>query len=242
MTVKPTMTMQNDEPNRPVDDPDQAIAPASGRGKAPKALIALGLLIGVAGIAYTMLSPGGEAVAEACAPSVPLVEALAPHARGAVAAVNVHEVPRLPPEFSFAGPDGEAMTLADFSGRTVLVNLWATWCAPCREEMPALNTLQTEFGGDDFEVVAINVDTRNLDQPRAWLEEHGIDDLRFFAEHDGVLLQSLQRSGHVVGLPTTVIFGPGNCELAVLRGYADWASEDGFRFLREALAGARGSS
>jgi len=242
MTVKSTMTMHNDDPNRPAGDPDQAIAPASGRGKVPKALIALALLAGAAGVAYTLLSPGGEAVAEACAPSVPIVEALAPHARGEVAAVNVHSVPRLPPEMEFTGPDGETLTLADFTGRTVLVNFWATWCAPCREEMPALNTVQTEFGGDDFEVVAINVDTRNLDKPRAWLEEHGIDDLRYHAENDGILLQTMQRSGHVVGLPTTVIFGPNNCELAILRGYADWASEDGFRFLREALDGARGSS
>ena len=236
------MTTQNDEPNRPDDAREQAIAPASGRGKAPKALIALALLIGAAGVTYTLLSPGSEAVAEQCRPSVPVVEALAPHARGEVAAVNVHSVPRPPPDFSFQGPDGETMTLADFEGRTVLVNLWATWCAPCRKEMPALNTVQAEFGDADFEVVAINVDTRNLDKPRAWLEEHGIDELRFFAEHEGVMLQNLQRSGHVVGLPTTVIFGPDNCELAILRGYADWASEDAFSFLREALNGARGSS
>ncbi|MGY6644446.1 MAG: TlpA family protein disulfide reductase [Salinarimonas sp.] len=236
------MTTQNDEPNRPTDDREQAIAPASGRGKASKAFLALALLVGAAGITYTVLSPGGEAVAEACEASVPVVEALAPHARGEVAAVNVHSLPRLPPDMEFTGPDGETLTLADFSGRTVLVNFWATWCAPCREEMPALNTVQNEFGGEEFEVVAINVDTRNLDKPRAWLEEHGIHDLRYFAENDGVLLQTMQRSGHVVGLPTTVIFGPNNCELAILRGYADWASEDAFGFLREALNGARGSS
>ncbi|MCC5977914.1 MAG: TlpA family protein disulfide reductase [Salinarimonas sp.] len=236
------MTKQNDEPNRPTDDREQAIAPASGRGKASKAFLALALLVGAAGITYTMLAPGAEAVAEVCEPSVPVVEAMAPHARGEVAAVNVHSVPRLPPEMEFTGPDGEPLTLEDFAGRTVLVNFWATWCAPCREEMPALNVVQTEFGGDDFEVVAINVDTRNLDKPRAWLEEHGIHDLRYFAENDGVLLQTLQRSGHVVGLPTTVIFGPQNCELAILRGYADWTSDDAFQLLREALSGTRGSS
>ena len=66
------------------------------------------------------------------------------------------------------------MTLADFRGKTVLLNLWATWCVPCRQEMPALDGLQAKLGGDDFQVVAINIDTRNLDKPKAWLADAGI--------------------------------------------------------------------
>ena len=77
------------------------------------------------------------------------------------------------------------MSLADFKGKTILVNLWATWCVPCREEMPALDKLQAEFGGPDFEVVAINVDTRNRDKPKAWLQENGIRNLAYHADPDG---------------------------------------------------------
>jgi len=228
------MTTKHEEPHEPGSQtPDTA--PAPRRRGFGKPLLAAAVVATVAVVAFTLASRNTEAVAEVCEPAVDVVERLAPHARGQLAAVNVHDVPRLPPDMEFTGPDGETLTLADFADRTVLVNFWATWCAPCREEMPALNAVQTEFGSDDFEVVAINVDTRNLDRPRAWLEEHGITDLRFYAEHQGTLLQTMQRSGHVVGLPTTVIFGPQNCELAILRGYADWASEDAFRFLREAL-------
>lgn len=198
-------------------------------------LIALPLL-GAALVAFTLASRNTEAVAQECVASQSVVENLAPLARGEVAAVMVHDNPKLAPQFGFHGPNGESLTLADFKGKTVLLNLWATWCAPCREEMPALDALQAEFGGDDFEVVAVNIDTRNLDRPRTWLEEHGIDDLAYYAENDGKLLQTLQRSGHVVGLPTTILFDDNNCELAVLKGPAHWSSEDAFAFIRTSLA------
>jgi thiol-disulfide isomerase/thioredoxin len=198
-------------------------------------LIALPL-VGAALVAFALVSRNTEAVAQECVASQGIVENIAPLARGEVAAVMVHGNPRLAPELAFTGPNGESLTLADFRGKTVLLNLWATWCAPCREEMPALDELQAEFGGDAFEVVAVNIDTRNLDRPRAWLQEHGIDQLAYYAENDGKLLQTLQRSGHVVGLPTTILFAENNCELAVLKGPAHWSSEDAFAFIRTALA------
>lgn len=198
-------------------------------------LLGAGALAAMAVVAATLGSRNTEAVAQACIPATETVERLAPTARGEVAAVSVHTRPRLAPEMTFTGPRGEPMTLADFEGRTVLVNLWATWCAPCREEMPALDELQATYGGEDFEVVAINVDTRNLERPRQWLEEHGIDALAYYAENEGRLLQSLQRTGHVVGLPTTILIGESNCELALLKGPAHWSSEDAFTMIRAAL-------
>ncbi|MGQ8714558.1 TlpA disulfide reductase family protein, partial [Klebsiella pneumoniae] len=77
--------------------------------------------------------------------------------------------PKPTPALAFTGPDGKPRTLDDLKGRTVLLNLWATWCAPCKAEMPALDRLQGALGGPDFEVVALNVDTRNPDRPPAWL-------------------------------------------------------------------------
>ena len=84
--------------------------------------------------------------------------------------------------------------------------------------MPALDKLQAELGGPDFQVVAINVDTRNPDKPKAWLQENGIGNLAYHADPDGKLLQVLQKSGHVVGLPTTFVVDGSGCEIALLKG------------------------
>ena len=209
--------------------------PRKTRSRRGPALIGAAVLVCAAVVAFALASRNTEAVAQACIPAQETLARLAPTAGGELAALSVHGTPRPTPQMSFVGPDGEALTLADFSDKTVLVNLWATWCAPCREEMPALDALQAELGGEEFEVIAINVDTRNLDRPRAWLEEHGIDDLAYYAENEGTLMQTLQRSGHVVGLPTTILIGEENCELAVLKGPAEWASEDAFAVIRAAL-------
>jgi thiol-disulfide isomerase/thioredoxin len=160
---------------------------------------------------------------------------LKPLARGEVAAVGVSNAPKPPPVIAFTGPEGQPMSLSDFKGKTVLVNLWATWCIPCREEMPALDKLQTELGGPDFQVVTINVDTRNREKPKAWLQENGIRNLAYHADPEGKLLQVLQKSGHVVGLPTTFVVDASGCEIALLKGPAEWASPDAITFMKTAL-------
>jgi thiol-disulfide isomerase/thioredoxin len=170
-----------------------------------------------------------------CRATQPVTERLKPLAKGELAAVGVSDAPKPGPVITFTGPDGQAKTLADFKGKTVLVNLWATWCVPCRQEMPALDKLQTELGGQDFEVVAINVDTRNPDKPKAWLQENGIRNLAYYADPAGKLLQTLQKSGHVVGLPTTFVVDASGCEVALLKGPAEWSSPDALAFMRTAL-------
>jgi len=196
---------------------------------------ALGLL--GAGAASYRLMRSGPILAEAqeCRASRAVAERLKPLAKGEVAAVGVSGAPKPPPVISFAGPEGQPMGLSDFKGRTILVNLWATWCVPCREEMPALDRLQAELGGPDFQVVAINVDTRNREKPRAWLQENGIRNLAYHADPEGKLLQVLQKSGHVVGLPTTFVVDASGCEIALLKGPAEWASADALAFMRAAL-------
>src|SRR6202041_982821 len=95
---------------------------------------------------------------------------LAPLAKGEIAALAVDAKPHPALALSFNAPDGKKATLADFKGRALLVNLWATWCVPCRAEMPALERLQARSGGPDFWVVAINVDTARLERAPAFLE------------------------------------------------------------------------
>jgi len=170
-----------------------------------------------------------------CRASQAHAERLKPFAKGELAAVGVSSSPKTPPEISFTDANGQTTSLADFKGKTILVNLWATWCVPCRQEMPALDRLQAEFGGPDFQVVAINVDTRNPDKPKAWLQENGIGNLAYYADPAGKLLQVLQKSGHVVGLPTTFIVDGAGCEIALLKGPAEWASPDALAFVRTAL-------
>lgn len=170
-----------------------------------------------------------------CQATEGIAQQLKPLAKGELAAVGVSTRPKLAPEIAFTGSSGQPVTLADFRGKTVLVNLWATWCVPCREEMPALDRLQAEFGGQDFEVVAINVDTRDPEKPKAWLQENNIRNLAYYADPGGKLLQVLQKTGHVVGLPTTMLVHGTGCEIALLKGPAEWASDDAFAFMRAAL-------
>jgi thiol-disulfide isomerase/thioredoxin len=177
-----------------------------------------------------------QGLAGECRASGATVERLKPMAKGEVAALAVSSRPKPPPIVSFNGADEKPRTLSDFTGKTILVNLWATWCVPCREEMPALDKLQARFGGPNFEVVAINVDTRNADKPKTWLQQNGIGNLAYYADPTGKLLQVLQKSGHAVGLPTTLLVDASGCEIALLKGPAEWASPDALAFIEAAVA------
>ena len=106
---------------------------------------------GVYGIGGLRRNTGGD---PACRPAVALSEKLAPLAHGEVAALTMATTPLKLPDLAFEDADGKPKKLSDWRGRTVLVNLWATWCVPCRREMPALDALQAKLGGPNFEVVA----------------------------------------------------------------------------------------
>lgn len=212
-------------------------APASRFSK--KSVLLIGILaVGLLGAATWVALPGRgqqSATAPECRASESAAQRLARFARGEVAAVVASKNPARPPDVDFVGPEGQAVTLADFKGRAVLVNLWATWCVPCRQEMPALDKLQAALGGSDFEVVAINVDTRSPEKPKTWLAENGIRHLAYYSEPTGKLLQVLQRSGHVIGLPTTVLVDAAGCEIALLKGPAEWAGDEAIALVRAAL-------
>jgi thiol-disulfide isomerase/thioredoxin len=202
----------------------------------PLLLGAAALAVGAGTFALYGTGDAGNSAAGECRAAQPVAERLAPLARGEVAAVAAAKEPKMLPDLAFQGPDGTPKTLADYRGRTVLVNLWATWCAPCRQEMPALDRLQATLGGPDFEVVAINIDTRNPEKPKAWLKEAGIERLAYYADPEAKVFQDLRRVGKAVGMPTTLLVDPDGCELALISGPAEWASEDALRLVRAALA------
>ena len=205
------------------------------RFRRPLLVGAAALALGAGALAlYGEGGPGNSAASE-CRASKAVAERLVPLARGEVAAVTVPKEPKRLPDLGFVGPDGAPKSLTDYRGRTVLVNLWATWCAPCRQEMPSLDRLQGTLGGADFEVVAINIDTRNLEKPKTWLREAGVERLAYYADPEAKVFQDLKRVGKAVGMPTTLLVDPQGCELALINGPAEWASEDALKLVRAAL-------
>jgi thiol-disulfide isomerase/thioredoxin len=135
-----------------------------------------------------------------------------------------------PPTFN--GPDGKAMKLSDLKGKVVLLNLWATWCAPCRKEMPFLDKLQAELGSDQFEVVALSVDRGDPDKARKFLEEVGATSLKFYHDPTAQAGFSLM----AIGMPTTLLFDREGREIGRLVGPAEWHSDDAKALIKAAIA------
>src|SRR5690606_18690617 len=108
--------------------------------------------------------------------------------------------PQLLSDIGFHGPDGEELSIASLSDKLLLVNLWATWCVPCRTEMPALDELQRELGSDRFEVVAINIDRGTDEKPKTFLAETGIDSLAYYRDNTLAGFDNLKRRGLALGL------------------------------------------
>ena len=179
-----------------------------------------------AGVLYGKASPPGKAVADCPAASAVRSAQLAPLARGEIAALAVARSPKRATPVAFDGPDGRKLTLEDFRGRALVLNLWATWCVPCRAEMPALDRLQAKAGAPDFEVVAINVDTARLERREAFLNQIGVKSLTHYADPSADAFESLRLAGKALGLPTSLLIGPDGCELAVMAGPAQWDSGD----------------
>ena len=121
---------------------------------------------------------------------------------------------------TFTDPDGGTFQLADFTGKHVLVNFWATWCAPCRKEMPMLSELQTDYGGETFEVVTIATGRNEIPGIRRFFDEVGVDNLPLYLDPRS----GLARDMGVLGLPITLILDPEGNEIARMRGDAEWNS------------------
>ena len=195
----------------------------------------VGLVVGFFGV-YEIGSMTRNAGAAECRPAVDLARKLAPLAHGQVAAVNVAKAPLKLPDLAFNDAAGKQLTLADFHGRTVLLNLWATWCVPCRTEMPALDSLQQRLGGPGFEVVAVNIDTRDPSKPKQFLKDIGVQKLAFYSDANAKVFQDLKAIGRAFGMPTTVLIDGNGCEIGTIAGPAEWASDDAVKLIQAAIA------
>lgn len=192
-------------------------------------IVGLGAVYGIATLA------GNAAGDKACRPAVSLAQKVAPFAKGEVAAVKVATSPLKLPDITFHDASGRPVTLGDFKGRTILLNLWATWCVPCRTEMPTLDALEQKLGGPDFQVVAVNIDTRDPDKPKAFLNEIGIKNLTYYADGNAKSFQDLKAIGRAFGMPTTLLVDGQGCEIGTIAGPAEWASDDAVKLIKAAL-------
>jgi thiol-disulfide isomerase/thioredoxin len=197
--------------------------------------VLIGAVIGFAGVSGIGGLKRGASGDQACRGAVDLARKLAPLAHGEVAALTMATSPLRLPDLAFEDADGKSKKLSDWRGRTVLVNLWATWCVPCRKEMPALEGLQTKLGGPDFEVVAVNIDTRDPEKPKSFLKEANLTRLGYFTDQKAKVFQDLKAIGRALGMPTSVLVDGQGCEIATIAGPAEWDSDDAVKLISAAV-------
>ncbi len=149
----------------------------------------------------------------------------------------LHDAPKAVPEIEFQDGDGKVRSLADFRGKVVLLNIWATWCGPCRREMPTLDRLQSKLGGTDFEVVALSIDRAGVDVVTKFYSEVGVVHLTRYVDSSGKA--ALQLS--TVGLPTTLLIDREGREIGRLVGPAEWDTPKMVAFLRRHLSQTSGA-
>ncbi|MEW5422360.1 redoxin family protein [Amorphus sp. 3PC139-8] len=182
----------------------------------------------VAGVGAVYVSGGfaGNADAAECRAAVDDGKRIAAGATATVAGFMAAETPTDLSALAFRNADGSDVTLADYAGKTVLLNLWATWCAPCRAEMPSLDALEKKRGTDDFQVVAVSVDTKDDGRAGRFFDETGIDTLELHTEPTLQLFNTLKSAELVEGLPTTLLIDKAGCHVGSLAGAAEWDSPE----------------
>lgn len=152
--------------------------------------------------------------------------------KGDLAAFVIHKAPRDIADIKFVDASNREVALTDWKGKIVLLNLWATWCAPCRKEMPGLDQLQARLGSDQFEVVAVSIDRNGLDKAGKFLKKINVKSLTLY--NDGTTKASVKLKAF--GMPTTLLLNRQGQEIGRLTGPAEWYSEDAIRLIEAAIA------
>ncbi len=190
--------------------------------------LALGALGGVAGV---ILMPPPDALPPAplrpVADDAPGTTGL----RGSIEAFRLHPVPRDLPDLAFRDAEERPVTLADFRGRVVLLNLWATWCAPCVEEMPALDRMQSALGGEHFTVVALSIDRQGKRIVDPFVARLNTPALPIYLDPSGASARALG----VPGLPTTLLIDREGRELGRISGAVPWDNAAAAELIRLAI-------
>lgn len=203
----------------------------------PVTLAVAGVAVSIAAWAYL----GNAARATSCPVQTAQAQIIDAAATGQLAALMGTGEGRGYADLAFKDGAGADLTIADFKGKALLVNFWASWCIPCREEMPALDAIATQYNSEKFMVLPINLDigAGGLEKAQAFLDEGQFAQLPLYADSSFAAFERLKREAVAVGLPATLLLDPEGCELAVLQGPAEWHSGDG-QAVVEALIGLRG--
>ncbi|RJG14226.1 TlpA family protein disulfide reductase [Pseudomonas cavernicola] len=151
------------------------------------------------------------------------------------AGLTIWPEPKPVPEVKFVDGEGSPHTLTDFKGKVVLLNVWATWCGPCRQEMPTLDRLQAQLGGADFQVLALSIDDAGTEVVRDFYREIGIQHLKLYIDDSAQAIQSL----NAFGLPITLLLDRQGREVGRKLGAAEWDSPEVIEYLREVIASAQ---
>jgi len=146
--------------------------------------------------------------------------------------IPLHEAAQQLPAIKFLDGENQQRSLADWRGRIVLLNVWATWCGPCRVEMPTLDRLQKRLGDDKFEVVALSIDRAGAGVVRRFYDQIEIEALGLYIDQSGGAVRALK----IVGLPATLLIGPDGREFGRLVGPAEWDAPAMVSFLQSFIA------
>lgn len=218
------------------------LSSTSARSGARSGLVILAAALVGFGAVYVTLAPDDNVGTSA--PAAPAPQSMAkvpeplpkgpganPLSKGEMAAFVFKKEPEPLPELAFLDGAGAERSLKDWEGRVVLLNLWATWCAPCRKEMPALDRLQQALGSDRFEVVALSVDRGGVEKSQQFLDQIKVEALRLYVDPSARATSQLK----AVGLPATLLIDAQGREIGRLTGPAEWDSEDAKRLIQAAL-------
>lgn len=193
--------------------------------------LGLWVAVAIAGLAAgSVLYLFGGATGKSVPPVAAATQALSALVKGEVAAFTVHDAPADLPALSFKDADGKDHSLADWKGKVVLLNLWATWCAPCRHEMPALDALKGQMGGKDFDVVALATDRGGIEKPKKFWTDGGFKSLALYLDN-----ADAQHGLGIIGMPTTLLVSRDGREIGRLIGPAEWSSPEAKALIEAAL-------
>ncbi len=220
------------------------MADSTGGPLKPLAIVAVTAILGFAAIYVTFSRPDNALITEGGAPVTSAADTAMVTAEiatttgggaaktGQMAAFVKKRTPEAIPDITFKDASGADRKLSDYKGKTILLNLWATWCAPCREEMPALNRLQEQLGSDTFEVIALSLDRQGAAASKKFLDDVKATALSLYVDataKQGTVLK-------LVGMPTTILINADGLEVGRLAGPAEWDSDEAKALIKAAMA------
>ena len=194
-----------------------------------------GLVALVIGAAAVFGNPGAARAQELSAAQLQEIEGMR---EGAMAKLALREAPGAPIKARFLDEAGQEIGVEAFAGQVTVLNLWATWCPPCRKEMPALDRLQQALAGSGAQVATVAIQSGGREKARDFMEENDLAALPGYADEEN----ALPREIGVLGLPTTLILDPQGREIARMQGDAEWDAPEAEALLRRLaeMTGAEG--